>query len=107
EAHLKRCSGCKKGLALDHYPIATKGKGKGLPTATCHSCSVRKSTWNKQKYQEMKDDEKENFPDGYIFPNSGHTLGILSITDFLSILGTQGNCLELEARVNISSISPN
>ncbi|EGO01386.1 hypothetical protein SERLA73DRAFT_151831 [Serpula lacrymans var. lacrymans S7.3] len=86
KATTKECIGCKRVLALEQFALATKGKGKGLPKATCMSRSVRQSEWAKEKYREKWDTEKENTTNEPTNESAAAGLGVVALEDFLALL---------------------
>ncbi|KIK91025.1 hypothetical protein PAXRUDRAFT_150481, partial [Paxillus rubicundulus Ve08.2h10] len=98
----KTCNGCKNKLSLSAFPTAVKGKCKGAPSGTCLSCKTCKSVW---KGRQDKDLDNSDCDD--ITGMTSEDLNLMLLTEFLTFLHVQGNCLDLEARVDLSSIQPN
>ncbi|KAF9234316.1 hypothetical protein BU15DRAFT_52759, partial [Melanogaster broomeanus] len=104
----KACNGCKKKLSLSAFPTAVKGKSKGTPSGTCLGCKTRKSVWKgRQDSKGKQDKDSDNSDCDDITGTTSEDLNLMSLTEFLTFLQVQGDCLDLEARVDLSPIQPN
>jgi hypothetical protein len=76
-------------------------KPDGTRKKTCAKSNERTAAANRKRRTEAK----ENLGPGNDPEGSGTDLSVLPLKDFLDALTEQGDHIELEARINISSIS--
>ncbi|KAJ7721232.1 hypothetical protein B0H14DRAFT_587392 [Mycena olivaceomarginata] len=94
-----RCSACKTDKSFDLFRL----KPDGTRYKTCISCNSRTSAANRQRRSDAKgnvkprEDAEENTPDT--------DLAVVPLRDFLDAVTEQDDYIELEARVNIASLS--
>ncbi|KAJ7728318.1 hypothetical protein B0H14DRAFT_2640747 [Mycena olivaceomarginata] len=94
------CSSCKLTKTVDQFRIKTNG----TRNSTCLSCNLRTSSANRERRLKEK---KENLdPAGNAEEDASRAdLAPLPLKDFLDALKEKEEQIELEARVNIASIS--
>jgi hypothetical protein len=99
---MSRCSACKKDKPIVDFRLKRDGTSRNK---TCVPCNDR----TKQANRDRRGAEKENSgagdvdePDQEAF---GADLGVLPLSAFIDALVEQGDSVELEARVDIASIS--
>jgi hypothetical protein len=92
------CSMCRKSKPAAEFKI----KSNGNRGRTCRDCSDR----GRDTARNKKQNEKENTHDGDLEDEeAGKGLAVLPLNEFLDALTQQDDNLELEARVDITSIS--
>lgn len=105
----QKCQRCKKQLPLSLFPLAKSGRRQGEITKTCAPCGVIKDAWRAKK----NGPEKENIP-GLIVSRTPDNkenddsdfIGVteISLDMFSSVLAKQNGCMQISARVNLSSL---
>ncbi|KAJ7939761.1 hypothetical protein B0H13DRAFT_1850532 [Mycena leptocephala] len=97
QSECRYCSACKTDKPVDGFQLKPDGTRK----KTCTKCNERTAAANRKRRTEAK----ENLGLGDDPEGGGTDLSVLPLKDFLDALMEQGDHIELEARVNISSIS--
>jgi hypothetical protein len=99
----RKCLKCKNTLPLTSFPRSHRKEGY---TSTCTKCTASKKDWRK-KQKLAKGKDKENIdPQGSISVDPeaeirDNTLSLLSLEEFLTILGQQDNSVTLDSNVDI------
>ncbi|KAJ7932269.1 hypothetical protein B0H13DRAFT_2518779 [Mycena leptocephala] len=97
QSERRYCSTCKTNKSADGFHLKPDGTRK----KTCIKCNERTAAANRKHRTEAK----ENLSLGDDQEGGGTDLSVLPLKDFLDALTEQGDHIELEALVNISSIS--
>lgn len=103
----RKCLKCKNNLPLISFPWSHQKEGH---TSTCIKCTASKKEW-RQKQKLTKGSNKENIdPQGSISVDQeakirDDTLSLLSLEEFLTILGQQDNSVTLDANVDIKGLT--
>jgi hypothetical protein len=103
----RKCLKCKNILPLTSFPWS---HGKEAHTSTCIRCTASKKDWRK-KQKLAKGSNKENIdPQGSMSADPeaeirDNTLSLLSLEEFLTILGQQDNSVTLDANVDTKGLT--
>jgi hypothetical protein len=103
----QKCLKCKNTLPLTSFPRSHRKEGY---TSTCTKCTASKKDW-RQKQKLAKGKDKENIdPQGSTSIDldaeiRDNTLSLLSMEEFLTILGQQNNSVTLDANVDIKDLT--
>jgi hypothetical protein len=104
---LWKCVKCRNSIALTSFPWLHQKKGY---TSTCSKCMASKKDW-RQKQKLAKGSNKENIdPQGSaaVDPEAetqDDMLSLLSLEEFLTILGQQDDSMTLDANVDIKGLT--